>query len=54
MLELDIDKNLYVLDEQRQVITKVNLTELTFPNQASEKSSINYILILKVMETMYM
>lgn len=47
MLELDIDKNLYVLDEQRQVITKVNLTELTFPNQASEKSSINYIFDIK-------
>ena len=47
ILELDIDKNLYVLDEQRQVITKVNLTELTFPNQASEKSSINYIFDIK-------
>lgn len=47
MLELDIDKNLYVLDEQRQVITKVNLTELTFPNQASGKSSINYIFDIK-------
>lgn len=47
MLELDIDKNLYVLDEQRQIITKVNLTELTFPNQASEKSSINYIFDIK-------
>lgn len=47
MLELDIDKNLYVLDEQRQLITKVNLTELTFPNQASEKSSINYIFDIK-------
>ncbi len=47
MLELDIDKNLYVLDEQRQVITKVNLTEQTFPNQASEKSSINYIFDIK-------
>lgn len=47
ILELDIDKNLYVLDEQRQLITKVNLTELTFPNQASEKSSINYIFDIK-------
>ena len=47
MLELDIDKNLYVLDEQRQLITKVNLTELTFPNQASGKSSINYIFDIK-------
>lgn len=47
ILELDIDKNLYVLDEQRQVITKVNLTELTFPNQASGKSSINYIFDIK-------
>lgn len=47
ILELDIDKNLYVLDEQRQLITKVNLTELTFPNQASGKSSINYIFDIK-------
>lgn len=47
MLELDIDKNLYVLDQQRQLITKVNLTELTFPNQASGKSSINYIFDIK-------
>lgn len=47
MLELDIDKNLYVLDQQRQIITKVNLTELTFPNQASEKSGINYIFDIK-------
>lgn len=47
MLELDIDKNLYVLDEQRQIITKVNLTELTFPNQASGKSGINYIFDIK-------
>lgn len=47
MLELDIDKNLYVLDQQRQIITKVNLTELTFPNQASGKSSINYIFDIK-------
>lgn len=47
MLELDIDKNLYVLDEQRQLITKVNLTELTFPNQVSEKSGINYIFDIK-------
>lgn len=47
MLELDIDKNLYVLDQQRQIITKVNLTELTFPNQASGKSGINYIFDIK-------
>lgn len=47
ILELDIDKNLYVLDEQRQLITKVNLTELTFPNQASGKSGINYIFDIK-------
>lgn len=47
ILELDIDKNLYVLDQQRQIITKVNLTELTFPNQASEKSGINYIFDIK-------
>lgn len=47
ILELDIDKNLYVLGEQRQLITKVNLTELTFPNQASEKSGINYIFDIK-------
>ena len=47
ILELDIDKNLYVLDEQRQLITKVNLTELTFPNQASGKSSINHIFDIK-------
>lgn len=47
ILELDIDKNLYVLDEQRQLITKVNLTELTFPKQASGKSSINYIFDIK-------
>lgn len=47
ILELDIDKNLYVLDEQRQLITNVNLTELTFPNQASGKSSINYIFDIK-------
>ena len=47
ILELDIGKNLYVLDEQRQLITKVNLTELTFPNQASGKSSINYIFDIK-------
>lgn len=47
MLELDIDKNLYVLDEQWQLITKANLAELTFPNQASEKSSINLIFDIK-------
>lgn len=47
MLELDIDKNLYVLDQQRQIITKVNLTELTFPNQSSGKSGINYIFDIK-------
>jgi hypothetical protein len=47
MLELDIDKNLYILDERRQVITKTNLTELTFPNQDSEKSSINFVYDIK-------
>ena len=47
MLELDIDKKLFMMDERRQVITKTNLTELTFPNQDSEKSSINFVYDIK-------